>query len=56
MMQTYKVTVRDCATYNIRTESQELAESLALDWFAERNPTVSVEITDEPAEVEYPAE
>lgn len=46
-MKTYKITVTDTATYTIASDDKEVAENLALDWFAERKPSVTTEITDD---------
>ena len=49
---TYTITVFDKATYRISSESLEEAEELALEWFAEREPSIRVEVTDEKPEIE----
>ena len=49
---TYAVTVSDKKTYKIRASSQADAEELALEWFSEREPSISIEVTDEKPEIE----
>ena len=52
MKKTYKITITDTATYYIDTEDVDDATELALEWFSERKPDVSIEETDEEAEYE----
>ena len=49
---TYAVTVSDKKTYKIRASSRTDAEALALEWFSEREPSVSIAVTDESPEIE----
>lgn len=49
-MKTYKITVTDTATYIIRASSREAAEDQACNWFSERDPDISVSVTDEQPE------
>ena len=49
---TYSITVSDKRTYKIRASSPADAEALALEWFSEREPSISIEVTDESPEIE----
>ena len=48
----YKVSVTDSAAYVIRASSEEQAKDKAWEFFNERQPAFSIEITKEEAEVE----
>lgn len=52
MKKTYKITVTDTATYYIKAENIDGATELAVEWFSEREPDISIEETDEEAEYE----
>lgn len=49
---TYVVTVSDKNIYKIMASSSTDAEALALEWFSEREPSISIEVTDEKPEIE----
>ncbi len=49
-METYEITVSDKKTYIIRAASQEAAEEQACEWFSEREPDISVTVTDKEPE------
>lgn len=49
---TWKITITDTATYNIKAESVEEAKDLAMEWFEEREPHVEIKTTEDEAEYE----
>lgn len=50
-MKNYKITIADAATYIIRTNAEETALECALAYFDERKPEITIQITDEEADV-----
>lgn len=52
MKYNYKISITDSAEYIIKAASQEKAMEMAIEWFEERSPKVTVEITKEKEDVE----
>lgn len=52
MKKTYLITVSDSAVYTIKAASRERAEDLAVEWFAEREPTIIIKETNDEPDVE----
>ncbi len=48
----FKVTLTDTATYIIKAETEEQALLMADEWFSEREPDVTISVTNEKEEYE----
>ena len=47
MKKKYSITIEDFVGYDIEADSEEKAIEIALEWWAEREPTVYVENEEE---------